>query len=301
MEYDGGCTSSARARFVTRRSTRGGDAASSRRARRTRWWDEAWNVYHDSGGAGTQPFDFAESPVTLSPRNAYSRVTPSNAYTSGERFFEGVAALTSPASLTGWMREFYGKHASRPVTTLDLESHLVARSGQPELVDAFHRWIYGFVDPSPAPNVWLRDDPGAHRCGAVGRPLLGLAGSLDSQCRRWRNDASAADRWTRQLVLRARQQSRNRIGASLHGHVPGQAVCRRAVHVAVGLPAGDRRNRRFRSGARHVAHRARAVAGEAGAGGRHARVLAGGGAGAIRSPGRQARMSGSTATWRRRT
>jgi hypothetical protein len=57
------------------------------------------------------------------------------------------------------MGEFYRKHVDRPVTTLDLESHLVARSGQPDLVDAFHRWIYGFSDPNPAPNLWLRDDP----------------------------------------------------------------------------------------------------------------------------------------------
>jgi hypothetical protein len=158
MEYDGGCTSSVGAlRHEVFHSWwgRGARPASQPDA----WWDEAWNVYHDSGGAGTQPFDFAESPVTLSTRNAYSRVTPSNAYTAGERFFEGVAALTSPASLTGWMRDFYGRHSSRPATTLDLEAHLLARSGQPELVDAFHRWIYGFADPAPAPNVWLRDDP----------------------------------------------------------------------------------------------------------------------------------------------
>ena len=158
MEYDGGCTTGVGAlehEVFHSWWGRGVKPASQADA----WWDEAWNVYHDSGGTGTQPFDFAESPVTLSPRNAYSRVTPSNAYTAGERFFEGVAALTAPASLTGWMREFYGRNTSRPATTLDLESHLVARSGQPDLVDAFHRWIYGFVDPSPAPNVWLRDDP----------------------------------------------------------------------------------------------------------------------------------------------
>lgn len=158
MEYDGGCTSSPGAlRHEVFHSWwgRGVKPASQPDA----WWDEAWNVYHDSGGAGTQPFDFAESPVTLATRNAYSRITPSNAYTAGERFFEGVAALTSPASLTGWMREFYGRHSGRPATTLDLEAHLLARSGQPDLVDAFHRWIYGFSDPAAAPNVWLRDDP----------------------------------------------------------------------------------------------------------------------------------------------
>lgn len=118
------------------------------------------SVYHDGGGTATDPFDFTEAPVMLCPRNAYARVTTSAAYTAGERFFAGVAALTSPAALTGWMGEFYRAHLDRPVTTLDLETHLVARSGKPEMVDAFHRWVYGFPDPSPAPDLWLRDAPG---------------------------------------------------------------------------------------------------------------------------------------------
>ena len=82
MEYDGGCTSGLGAlRHETFHSWwgRGVKPASQADA----WWDEGWNVYHDNGGAGTQPFDFTESPVTLSPRNAYSRVTPSAAYSAG--------------------------------------------------------------------------------------------------------------------------------------------------------------------------------------------------------------------------
>lgn len=158
MEYEGGCTSGVGSlRHEAFHSWWGRGAKPASQA--DGWWDEAWNVYHDSGGDDVQPFNFAESPVTLSPQNRYSRVTPSNAYTSGQRFFEGVAALTSPAALTGWMGEFYRAHRDRPATTLDLEAHLLARSGQPDLVDAFHRWIYGFGDPSPAPNLWLRDDP----------------------------------------------------------------------------------------------------------------------------------------------
>lgn len=158
MEYEGGCTSgpgSLRHEAFHSWWGRGVKPASQADS----WWDEAWSVYHDAGGTGTQPFDFAESPVTLATRNAYSRVTPTTAYTAGARFFDGVAALTSPAALTGWMREFYQRHGDRPVTTLDLEAHLVARSGAPDLVDAFHRWIYGFADPTSAPDVWLRDDP----------------------------------------------------------------------------------------------------------------------------------------------
>jgi hypothetical protein len=158
MEYEGGCTSGPGSlRHETFHAWWGRGVKPASQA--DGWWDEAWNVYHDAGGMGTQPFDFAESPVTLSPRNGYSRITPGTAYTSGERFFEGVAALTSPAVLTTWMGEFYRAHLDRPTTTLDLEAHLVVRSGHADLADAFHRWVYGFADPSPAPDLWLRDDP----------------------------------------------------------------------------------------------------------------------------------------------
>ena len=118
MEYDGGCTSAPGSlHHETFHSWWGRGIKPASQA--DGWWDKAWNVYHDSGGTGSQPFDFTEIPVTLSPRNPYSRVTPSSAYTSGERFFEGVAALTSPVALTEWMGEFYRGHLDRPVSTLD--------------------------------------------------------------------------------------------------------------------------------------------------------------------------------------
>jgi hypothetical protein len=41
-----------------------------------------------------------------------------------------------------------------------LEEHLVAHTGLPALVDAFHRFVFGFADPSPPPRLWLRDAPG---------------------------------------------------------------------------------------------------------------------------------------------
>ena len=159
MEYDGGCTATAESLEHEAYHSWWGRGVKPA-AQRDGWWDEAWNVYHDNGGAGVQPYDFTEPPVQLSPRNPYSRVTPSAAYSAGERFFAGAAALTSPAALTAWMGEFYRAHLDRPVTTEDLEAHLVARSGAVDLVDAFHRWVYGLGDPSPAPDLWLRDDPG---------------------------------------------------------------------------------------------------------------------------------------------
>lgn len=124
------------------------------------WWDEAWAVYHDGGGSGSFPFDFTEMPVELSPRNPWVRVTPSAAYSAGERFFEGLAAALGVSTLRSLMRDFYEEHRARPTSTGELEAFLVSRSGMASLVDAFHRFVYGLGEPSPAPDLWLRDDTG---------------------------------------------------------------------------------------------------------------------------------------------
>ena len=123
------------------------------------WWDEAWNTYHDLGGTSVQPFDFTQPPVVLSNRNPYSRTTPSASYSSGARMFSGIAALSSPSSLTTRMNEFLRAHVDRPVTSIDLETHLLARLGLPDIVDGFHRFVYGFSDPAKLPDLWIRDDP----------------------------------------------------------------------------------------------------------------------------------------------
>jgi hypothetical protein len=78
------------------------------------------------------------------------------------------------------MRELHLERRDRPVTTMDLEELLVVRSGRYELVDAFHRFVYGFPDPDPAHDLWLKDDPahtGAHGWGARSgtRPTCGFA------------------------------------------------------------------------------------------------------------------------------
>ncbi len=124
------------------------------------WLDEAWNVYNNLGGTGSVPFDFASPPIELSTRNPWSRITPSGAYSAGERFCEGAASLIGVASLQGHMSAFYEQHSARPYTTADVEAFLVSRSGESQLVDAFHRFVYGFPDPAPAPDLWLKDDPG---------------------------------------------------------------------------------------------------------------------------------------------
>ena len=158
MEYDGGTTATAGSlRHETFHSWwgRGLKPASQADA----WWDEAWTVYNDVGATGSLPFDFASPPVELSSRNPWVRSTPAGSYSSGRRFFDGAAALMGAPALRSHMAAFYDARNSRPATTVQLEEFLVARSSDATLVDGFHRFVYGFPDPSAAPDLWIKDDP----------------------------------------------------------------------------------------------------------------------------------------------
>jgi hypothetical protein len=159
MEYDGGTTTGVGAlRHETFHSWWGRGLKPAGHA--DAWWDEAWTVYNELGATGSLPFDFTSAAVELSSRNPWVRLTPSASYSSGERFVRGAASLMSVSNLTTHMAAFYGAHNARPATTVQLEEFLVARSPDATLVDAFHRFVYGFPDPSPAPDLWIKDDPG---------------------------------------------------------------------------------------------------------------------------------------------
>lgn len=158
MEYDGGTTSGTGSlRHETHHSWWG--RAHQPAGQPDGWIDEAWTTYHDQGGNGSEPFDFTDPPVTLCNRNPWSRVTPGASYSAGATFFRGVASAMGVSSLKSAMADNYVRNRKRPTTTAALEEHLVARSGRPELVDGFHRFIYGFGDQTPGPDLWLRDDP----------------------------------------------------------------------------------------------------------------------------------------------
>ena len=159
MEYDGGTTTSVSPlRHETFHSWWGRGLKPASQA--DGWWDEAWDVYNDDGASGASPLDFTDPPVELSSRNPWVRRTPSESYSSGEAFFEGAAALVGVAGLTSQMAAFYESVHARPATTAALEEFLVSRTGEATLVDAFHRFVYGFGDPVPPPDLWLKDDPG---------------------------------------------------------------------------------------------------------------------------------------------
>lgn len=163
MEYDGATTSgSGSLRHETFHSWWGRGARPASQV--DGWVDEAWTVYNDNGATGSLPLNFSDPAVQLCSPNPWSRVTPSSAYTAGERLWRGIAAIVGVATLKSLMHDFYASHRTRPYTTAELEAFLVARSGRPEVVDAFHRFVHGLPDPSPVPDVWLRDaagDPGA--------------------------------------------------------------------------------------------------------------------------------------------
>jgi len=159
MEYEGGTTSVVGSlRHETYHSwwARGVKPARQQDG----WWDEGWDVYHDNGSMGATPFNFANPPIELCSQNEWQRVTASNAYGAGEAFWEGVAALLGVANLKIFMSEFYSQYKGRVAATYDFEAFLLCRTGNAQLVNAFHRFAYGFTTSVPAPDLWLRDDVG---------------------------------------------------------------------------------------------------------------------------------------------
>ena len=159
MEYEGGTTSSTDAlKHETFHSwwARGIKPASQPDA----WFDEAWAEYNDYGASQMQPFNFSDPPVALCPRNPWVRITASNAYSDGYQFWKGIAALIGVNKLKILMSEIYRQRSRRPVTTTDIEEFLICNTGNVQLVDAFHRFVYGFENPSSTPDLWIRDDPG---------------------------------------------------------------------------------------------------------------------------------------------
>lgn len=158
MEYEGGTTSSTGALLhETFHSwfARGIKPASQADG----WWDEGFTSFHDDGADDAQSFDFAAAPVLLCSRDPWQRNTPGNSYSDGSRFWRGMAALLGVSQINALMKDFYAAHRGNPVSTAMIEEFLLRKSGNAQVVDAFHRFVYGLANPSPAPDLWLRDDP----------------------------------------------------------------------------------------------------------------------------------------------
>jgi len=159
MEYEGGTTTDltvARHEAFHSWFARGVKPA----AQADGWWDEGFTTWHDFGANDAVPFDFTAPPVLLCSRDLWQRHTPQNAYDDGRDFFEGLAAQLTVSDLNALMAAFYQRHQGSPASTQMLEEFLTAESGEPRVVDAFHRFVYGLADPAPAPDLWMRDDTG---------------------------------------------------------------------------------------------------------------------------------------------
>jgi hypothetical protein len=169
MEYEGGTTTSTGALLhETFHSwfARGVKPASQADG----WWDEGFTTFHDDGADDAIPFDFSDPPVLLCSRDPWQRHTPSNSYTNGSNFWKGMASLLGVSNLNALMGDIYASHKGNPVSTQMIEEFLLRKSGNAQVVDAFHRFVYGLSNPSPTPDLWIKDDPthgGADQWGGV--------------------------------------------------------------------------------------------------------------------------------------
>ncbi|MFB8282705.1 hypothetical protein [Nocardia colli] len=128
------------------------------------WWDEAYTSFRDDGDTRTERFDFTRPQVELCSRRPFQRTTPVSAYDEGSRFFRGVADRIGAAPLRTLMAGLYQARRGTPFSTADLAAHLVSGSGATDLVDAFHRFVYGFAESTPdarlefvaTPALWVR-------------------------------------------------------------------------------------------------------------------------------------------------
>ncbi len=158
MEYDGACTTgtgSLKHEVFHSWWARGIKPASQPDA----WWDEAWTTYfNDSGGTLSTPFDFTAAPVELCTQNEWSRITAGGSYTQGNSFWQGISAITGNSNLKNYLKDFFARNKKALVKTNQLAEYLLCRSGNTQVVDAFHRFVYGFGNPATSPDLWLKDD-----------------------------------------------------------------------------------------------------------------------------------------------
>lgn len=123
------------------------------------WWDEGFTQFHDDGANDTTPFDFSSEPILMCSRDPWQRKTPENSYDDGNAFWQGIAAMLGVSPFIGLMRDLYEGHKGNPVSTQMIEEFLLQRSGRFQVVDAFHRFVYGFSDSLTIPDLWFKDHP----------------------------------------------------------------------------------------------------------------------------------------------
>lgn len=115
------------------------------------WFDESWTCYStDDTIQLVKPFDMSDTPVRLSSfENPFNRVTPGGSYdkdTGGIRFFSGLAAELGYENLKSYMNSFYKENYQNLVTTKQLETYLIEKSGKSIIQKYFNRFVYGLSE-----------------------------------------------------------------------------------------------------------------------------------------------------------
>jgi hypothetical protein len=70
-----------------------------------------------------------------------------------------MAALLGVNSVNTLMSDLYNTYKGQPISTQMLEEFLLCKNGNAQIVSAFHRFVYGFPNPGPPSELWLKDDP----------------------------------------------------------------------------------------------------------------------------------------------
>ncbi len=304
MEYEGGTTTSAGAlAHETFHSwyARGIKPASQADG----WWDEGLPTFMTTGPTTPLPFDFADPPVLLCSRDPWQR------HTRGKRLLRRLALLAGHGVTDGraHAQRAHGRAVSDPqgrpaVVHAMLEEFLLcSRSGNPAVVDAFHRFVYGLANPSPAPDLWLRDEAGRPRRRPLGRRVLGLARPVDPHAddggTTHQSPEHGQDNWFHARVrnkFRRRRRAALRRSPSMRAASPAPSSC----FLPTSCPASLRKVG-VRPGAGRDPHRQGPLAARAGTGRRDAHLPARLGRGPRRRDAAPAVTYGSTTTSRRRT
>jgi aminopeptidase N len=111
------------------------------------WLDEGWTVYNTAEGISQiRPFDMSKPPIILSSSNPFNRITHNSstspdAYKDGFRFFAGLASELGLKELVSYMNKFYEKYKGLPVTTKQLQCHLIEESGNNKIDRYFDRFV----------------------------------------------------------------------------------------------------------------------------------------------------------------
>ena len=117
------------------------------------WFDEAWVIYAiDKANGPRQGFvDTNGRRTAIAPFTPWSRVTVLEAYSIGSQVFGEIAAMIGSERTEMIMRDLFAFQLGTPLTTTALEEHLVRHVPRAEMVDLFHRWVYGLDDPPRSP------------------------------------------------------------------------------------------------------------------------------------------------------